>query len=223
MQRSERLREAHTLAPITNARLRGLDKCFYPEPCMWGPNRHDIRWNEVARERAAAREQMNRGRFICRKAKAITPPIPSNAEKRQDQTSPTHTQTYLGKWNKSPSRCRTPSHPSPHPTVPVSSRLWSAAACEEFSLICPSCLPSDPPLRAGDALPAGDRREVDLVHRVGAVGAALAGGWRRRTAVVAGARRRVAVVPAHLCSLLCVKRETAQKQRENGKRPEAAK
>ena len=88
-------------------------------------------------------------------------------------------------------------------SVPVSSRLWSAAACEEFSLICPSCLPSDPPLRAGDALPAGDRREVDLVHRVGAVGAALAGGWRRRTAVVAGARRRVAVVPAHL--FLCVK------------------
>ena len=92
-------------------------------------------------------------------------------------------------------------------------RLWSAAACEEFSLICPSCLPSDPPLRAGDALPAGDRREVDLVHRVGAVGAALAGGWRRRTAVVAGARRRVAVVPAHL-ALLCVKMENGQKHQK---------
>ena len=98
-------------------------------------------------------------------------------------------------------------------SVPVSSRLWSAAACEEFSLICPSCLPSDPPLRAGDALPAGDRREVDLVHRVGAVGAALAGGWRRRTAVVAGARRRVAVVPAHL-ALLCVKMENGQKHQK---------
>ena len=102
-------------------------------------------------------------------------------------------------------------------SVPVSSRLWSAAACEEFSLICPSCLPSDPPLRAGDALPAGDRREVDLVHRVGAVGAALAGGWRRRTAVVAGARRRVAVVPAHLFSFV---RENSVKME---KRPEAAK
>ena len=94
-------------------------------------------------------------------------------------------------------------------------RLWSAAACEEFSLICPSCLPSDPPLRAGDALPAGDRREVDLVHRVGAVGAALAGGWRRRTAVVAGARRRVAVVPAHLFSFVrenSVKMEKARRK-----------
>lgn len=61
-------------------------------------------------------------------------------------------------------------------------------------------LPSDPPLSAGDALAAGDRREVDLVHRVGTVGATVAGGGRRRTTVVPSARRRVAVVPslAHL-------------------------
>ena len=132
---------------------------------------------------------------------------------RNDRTKPLqHTQTYLGKWNKSPSRCRTPPILLPILGTGIF-RLWSAAACEEFSLICPSCLPSDPPLRAGDALPAGDRREVDLVHRVGAVGAALAGGWRRRTAVVAGARRRVAVVPAHL-ALLCVKMENGQKHQK---------
>lgn len=145
-------------------------------------------------------------------------PIPSNAEKRQDQTSPTHTQTYLGKWNKSPSRCRTPSYPSPHPRyryLLVFGRRRRARNLASSALL--AYLPSDPPLRAGDALPAGDRREVDLVHRVGAVGAALAGGWRRRTAVVAGARRRVAVVPAHLCSFV---RETPACQRENGKRPE---
>ena len=81
----------------------------------------------------------------------------------------------------------------------------------------PSCLPSDPPLRAGDALPAGDRREVDLVHRVGAVGAALAGGWRRRTAVVAGARRRVAVVPAHLA--FCALRENGIGRAKGGEAP----
>lgn len=92
MQRSERLREAHTLAPITNARLRGLDKCFYPEPCMWGPNRHDIRWNEVARERAAAREQMNRGRFICRKSQRSR----CHPMLRNDRTKPLqHTHKHI--------------------------------------------------------------------------------------------------------------------------------
>ena len=95
--------------------------------------------NEVARgERAGVREQMNESWPIY-PSKSQRSPIPSNAEKRQDQTPSSTHKHIFGKWNKSPSRCRTPSFSPPRYL-----RLWSAAACEEFSLIWPFLLTIGP-------------------------------------------------------------------------------
>ena len=186
--------------PKRNARkcqsMINLQRTFDLNHLSRGTPRPDQRgWSIAVVLRACGgRAMLNRGHIKCRKA--------DDQQCHPTPKSEPHS-TYISiNSTNAPSDNEPPSFVSIS-GVSLSSLVGSLWPCEEFSFCNP--LPSDPPFGAGDALAAGDRREVDLVHGVGTVGAALAGGRRRRTAVVPSARRRVAVVPslAHLSGFLC--------------------